>query len=210
MNALTVAPRAPSSDASLITPIRTALTRDQIEYEVMLRRGVMPASAIAKVVGNGMTRNAVIGIWHRTRARRGLAKLTAAAPAKKPASKPKSGPAALKRAKPAPVVAKPLPPVAPPAAPTAKTSGTPPADETFAPLRVRIYEIADNGCRFILGDPVANGETIYCGLKATKNAYCAHHAQLSYQKLAKRSSKTDDKTARKPGPKPSAFSLRGI
>jgi hypothetical protein len=209
MNALTV-PKAQSQDISLSTPLRRALTRDELEHEVMLRRGIMSATKIADVVGNGMTRNSVIGIWHRVRLRRGLPALTAPAPAKKPTPTKTKSVAEQPKTKPARTAAEPVRLPAPPTKPAATASTTPPHDDGFTPLRVRIYEIADDGCRFILGDPVANGETLYCGLKATKNAYCAHHAQMSYQKLAKRSEKKDASAAKKPGMKPSAFSLRGI
>lgn len=179
------------------------LSREEIRHEVMIRRGLYSAEAIATIIGNGATRNSVIGIWHRECKRLGLPSL---APKPKQAAAPKMGrrypaapprPQANREKTPPAHITKALPPPPPPAL-------------VIEPLRLRLFELADDGCRQILDEP--SDTTLYCGLKATRGSFCEGHAQLNYSRGAPR--KIDPSS--KPGPKPrskpkfSVFALRAI
>jgi GcrA cell cycle regulator len=52
--------------------------------------------------------------------------------------------------------------------------------EIAIPLRVSLVDLADNGCRWPLGDP-ASAAFRYCGLPASSGPYCRQHSKLAYQ-----------------------------
>lgn len=195
----TVAEKDKDRAIALGQRLNRVLTRDEIRHEAMIRRGLYSASNIATIVGNGATRNSIIGIWHREKQRLGLPSLARSANRsahpkipRKPAKAPKRLPGNSGKQ--------------PPAHLTKAIEQPPQPEIKIEPLRHRLFELADDGCRHILDEP--SDETLYCGLKASRGSFCAGHAQLNYAKGAPR--KTN--TGAKPGPKPkfSVFSLRAI
>jgi len=141
----------------------------------------LSASKIASLLGDGLTRNAIIGKVHR---------LGLAGRAKSPSSTP---------VRPRPVShaashrpSAPRPPVAPrivrgaTALAIASPAMVDPEPETFESvvlpmsLRVTIVELKEAMCRWPLGDP-SSPEFRYCGSPALGGPYCAHHAALAYQ-----------------------------
>lgn len=203
MNMLPAASKQNQLDAQALGQrLNRKLTREEIRHEVMIRRGLFSAEDIATIIGNGATRNSVIGIWYRERKRLGLPSIARAA---SPVRKPKADQKVVLDSKrpPAPVRK------APPASHTEPvTLPPPPPLPEIKPLRQRLFELADDGCRHILAEPSV--ETLYCGLKTARGSFCAGHAQLNYSRGQVR--KPD---AAKPGPKVGAkkfsvFSLRAI
>ena len=141
------------------------------------------ASQIASLLGNGLSRNAVIGKVHR---------LGLAGRAKSPglvSSRPRpsaSSPAAHRAA--APRMATAAPRITRGAtalaiAPQALMEAEPEAFESVVvpmSLRVTIIELKEAMCRWPLGDP-ASSEFRYCGSPAASGPYCAYHGSLAYQ-----------------------------
>ena len=140
------------------------------------------ASQIANLLGNGLTRNAIIGKVHR---------LGLAGRVKPPSSSHHLRPAASHSS--APRAA------APRAAPVAQRivrgatalaiHSQPAAEEELEAfdsvvlpmsLRVTIVELREAMCKWPLGDPTSP-EFRYCGSPAASGPYCAHHGRLAYQ-----------------------------
>lgn len=136
------------------------------------------ASQIAAELGQGVTRNAVIGKVHRL-GLSGRAKVappsTAVRLRPKPAPKPEERTAAMPIA-PAPVVpaATPLP-------------ASRPADVVIPfSTRVTIMELRDTMCRWPLGDPTS-ADFRYCGSRSGPlGPYCEEHARLAFQPTQER------------------------
>lgn len=133
------------------------------------------ASRIAAELGNGVSRNAVIGKIHRL----GLsARNPAPAGAEPGREKPK-------------VIAKAEPRVSVPsetaAVPAPKHFGAA-LSEVVIPLsdRVTIMELRETMCRWPLGDPTS-AEFRFCGCRAaTSLPYCTAHARVAFQPIAER------------------------
>ena len=142
------------------------------------------ASQIAGLLGNGVTRNAVIGKVHRL-GLAGRAKTPSTA-----ASRPRriAPPPAQQR-----VVAGPRLSHAPRMTRGATALALAPeslseleSQEEFESvvlpmsLRVTIVELKESMCRWPLGDP-ATSEFRYCGSPAASGPYCTYHGGLAYQ-----------------------------
>ncbi len=145
------------------------------------------ASQIASLLGNGVTRNAVIGKVHRL----GLAGR---------AKTPSASVARPRRVAPPPRIASP-----------GRASAPPPPDDARGDraramprrrcrslrargfesvvvpmsLRVTIVELKESMCRWPLGDP-ATSEFRYCGSPTASGPYCAYHGGLAYQPAQER------------------------
>ena len=141
------------------------------------------ASQIAKQLGGGVTRNAVIGKVHRLglsgRAAPSQPARTAtsfrttrprpAAPAATPAQAPQpSAPRRLEA-----VSSKPVPPT-PPAAPIPDLPGT-----------ATVMTLGAHMCKWPIGDP-SSREFSFCGRRASEGVYCGEHARVAYQPQVKR------------------------
>lgn len=144
------------------------------------------ASQIAKQLGGGVTRNAVIGKVHRLglsgRAAPSQPARTAtsfrttrprpAAPAATPAQAPQpSAPRRLEA-----VSSKPVPPT-PPAAPIPDLPGT-----------ATVMTLGAHMCKWPIGDP-SSREFSFCGRRASEGVYCVEHARVAYQPQVRRGSK---------------------
>lgn len=161
----------------------TGWTEDRVELLGKLWSDGLSASQIAGILGQGVTRNAVIGKVHRL----GLAaRAKSSQPAPARSQKPRSPASA---AAPAPDrVARTEPQQRPGAAP-ARTEPSVPADERVAiPVseRVSILELRDSMCRWPIGDPT-RADFGFCGGRAvTGLPYCSAHCRIAFQPAAER------------------------
>ena len=140
----------------------------------------LSASQIAKQLGGGLTRNAVIGKIHRL----GL-----------PGRAKPSTPARLP-APPKPRLVKPAKPAKP--APVEAASGPPPARKVYpsAPLRcvevdsspVAFIDRRKDQCAYLLD---GHDEPTCCGAPVAKGSYCAGHAKLTASETPLRPLKPD-------------------
>ena len=145
------------------------------------------ASQIASLLGNGVTRNAVIGKVHRLglagRAKTPNASVArprriAAPPAHRIAG-PRLGSHAPRMIRGATALA---------LAPQALSELEAPEYESVVvpmSLRVTIVELKELMCRWPLGDP-ATSEFRYCGSHTASGPYCAYHGGLAYQPAQER------------------------
>jgi GcrA cell cycle regulator len=151
------------------------------------------ASQIASLLGDGLSRNAVIGKVHRLglagRAKSpGLAssrpRPSAPSPAAHRAAAPRLAPVAPRMTRGATALA---------IAPEVLTDAEPEAFESVVvpmSLRVTIVELKEAMCRWPLGDP-ASSEFRYCGSAAASGPYCAYHGSLAYQPAHERRRERD-------------------
>lgn len=135
------------------------------------------ASQIAKQLGGGVTRNAVIGKVHRL----GLSgraapsqptRTTFRAPRPRPAQP--SAPRRIEAAQPRTAPAAPTPPPAP----TPELPGT-----------ATVLTLGAHMCKWPIGDPTS-ADFSFCGRRAGEGAtYCVEHAKLAYQPQIRRGSR---------------------
>lgn len=138
------------------------------------------ASQIAAELGEGVSRNAVIGKIHRL----GLAGRTMPPQVAEPdRQKPKIAVKALPR----PVVALDAEPVAEPR-PFVPPQGSTASNDVVVPFsdRVTIMDLRETMCRWPLGDPTTS-EFRFCGCRSEGGTpYCTAHARLAFQPMADR------------------------
>jgi GcrA cell cycle regulator len=146
------------------------------------------ASQIASLLGNGVTRNAVIGKVHRLGlAGRAKTPSTAAARPRRPAAPRPHRMAGPRMNAPAPRMMRGATALA--YAPQALLE--PENQEEFESvvvpmsLRVTIIELKESMCRWPLGDP-ATSEFRYCGSHTASGPYCGYHGGLAYQPAQER------------------------
>ena len=126
------------------------------------------ASQIAKALGGGVTRNAVIGKVHRL----GLSgRATPSQPSRtvfrapRPARTPTQAPSAPRRIE----AAQPRPAPAPVPAPMPDLPGT-----------ATVLTLGAHMCKWPIGDPTST-EFSFCGRRASEGVYCVEHARVAYQ-----------------------------
>ena len=138
------------------------------------------ASQIAKQLGGGVTRNAVIGKVHRL----GLSGRAAPSqPARatfrpsrpRPAAPPTQAPSVPRRIE----AAQPRP-----AAPSV------PAPMPDLPGTATVMTLGAHMCKWPIGDPSSN-EFSFCGRRSSEGVYCVEHARVAYQPQVKRGGATD-------------------
>jgi len=136
------------------------------------------ASQIAKQLGGGVTRNAVIGKVHRlglsgraapsqparTTFRPTRPRPAAAAPTQAP-----SAPRRIEAAQPRPAA-----PVAPRPEPIPDLPGT-----------ATVMTLGAHMCKWPIGDP-SSAEFSFCGRRASEGVYCGEHARVAYQPALKK------------------------
>lgn len=127
------------------------------------------ASQIAKQLGGGVTRNAVIGKVHRL----GL-----------------SGRAAPSQPARAPRTPRPRVPIAQPSAPRRieavqprPAQPAPPGPELTGTATV--MTLGAHMCKWPIGDPTSR-EFSFCGRRASEGVYCMEHARVAYQPQVKK------------------------
>ncbi len=140
------------------------------------------ASQIAKTLGGGVTRNAVIGKVHRlglsgraapSQPARATYRPTRPRPAAsaQPAQAP-SAPRRIEAAQPRPVA-----PTPPPPAPMPELPGT-----------ATVLTLGAHMCKWPIGDP-SSREFSFCGRRASEGVYCGEHARVAYQPQVRRGGK---------------------
>lgn len=131
------------------------------------------ASQIATELGQGVTRNAVIGKVHRL-GLSGRAKIAAPAVVTPERARPKAVQKPQQERAALPIA---LAPVVAPPAPVAQDS-----KDVVIPFsdRVTIMELRETMCRWPLGDP-ASSEFRYCGCRTAVGPYCKEHARMAFQ-----------------------------
>jgi GcrA cell cycle regulator len=156
-------------------------TDERVEYLKKLWTDGLSASQIAAELGQGITRNAVIGKVHRLGLSGREKSSNSAHPArprvKQPtrpvAPAPRNAPALMSRGN-----------TALAAAPRAYAPPAPrPIEEVIIPMseRVTLLELKEAMCRWPLGDPTT-AEFRFCGLKTPDSGtYCTYHARIAYQ-----------------------------
>ena len=136
------------------------------------------ASQIAKQLGGGVTRNAVIGKVHRL----GLSGRAAPSqPARatfrpsrpRPAAQPTQAPSAPRRIE--AVQPRPAAPQLPVAMPDLPGTAT-------------VMTLGAHMCKWPIGDP-SSTEFSFCGRRASEGVYCQEHARVAYQPQVRRGSK---------------------
>ncbi|AYG94451.1 GcrA cell cycle regulator [Brevundimonas naejangsanensis] len=142
------------------------------------------ASQIAKALGGGVTRNAVIGKVHRLglsgRAAPSQPARTTFRPARPRAAAPAapvqapSAPRRLEAAAPRPVVAAPAP-QAPSPAPELPGTAT-------------VLTLGAHMCKWPIGDP-STRDFSFCGRRASEGVYCVEHARVAYQPQVRKGAK---------------------
>ena len=134
------------------------------------------ASQIAKQLGGGVTRNAVIGKVHRL----GLSGRAAPSqPARatfrpsrpRPAAQPTQAPSAPRRIE----AVQPRPAAAP----------SVPAPMPDLPGTATVLTLGAHMCKWPIGDP-STSEFSFCGRRASEGVYCVEHARVAYQPQVKR------------------------
>ncbi len=158
-------------------------TEERVELLRKLWNEGLSASRVAAELGEGITRNAVIGKIHRL----GLAERDKAA---KPVVRDKSSRKSNQHEQMA-ETAEVMGNVALALAPIAEAVPAPVAQrgDVVIPIsqRVTLMELRESMCRWPMGDP-ANSEFRFCGARfpAGTGPYCATHARLAYQPVQDR------------------------
>ena len=147
------------------------------------------ASQIAKQLGGGVTRNAVIGKVHRL----GLSgRATPSQPARtatttfRPArtrTTPPVQPSAPRRVEGGRIEA--VQPAPRPVAPT-----PPVASVAELPGTATVMTLGAHMCKWPIGDP-SSTEFSFCGRRASEGVYCQEHARVAYQPQIKRGGKEE-------------------
>ena len=138
------------------------------------------ASQIAKQLGGGVTRNAVIGKVHRLglsgRAAPSQPARATFRPTRPRPAQPTQAPSAPRR----------LEAVQPrPAAPAQV-----PAPMPDLPGTATVMTLGAHMCKWPIGDPSSN-EFSFCGRRSSEGVYCVEHARVAYQPQVKRGGASD-------------------
>ncbi len=150
-----------------------AWTEDRIAVLKAGWEGGMTASQIAEQLGEGVTRNAVIGKAHRL----GLeARPSPVKAGEEPTAAPAPAPAApAARAAPA------AEPVSAPAAPAPPRAAARPSRRPAKAARTSLLELTERICKWPIGHP-DEADFHFCG-KASQDGfpYCTEHCAVAYQ-----------------------------
>ena len=141
------------------------------------------ASQIAGLLGNGVTRNAVIGKVHRLGlAGRAKTPSTSAPRPRRLAPPPVHRVVGPRLSSPAPRMMRGATAFALAPETLSELESQEEFESVVLPmsLRVTIVELKESMCRWPLGDP-ATSEFRYCGSPAASGPYCAYHGGLAYQ-----------------------------
>ncbi len=152
-----------------------AWTDERVETLKKLWTEGLSASQIAKEMGEGVTRNAIIGKVHRLKLSGRATPSRPPRPRAKPAPKPRVTTAAPRTTTaPAPTREAPIAP--PPLEPTPLPSGE------FA----TVLTLTNHICKWPIGDPTSH-DFRFCGRKSkAASPYCDAHASQAYQPQSRR------------------------
>ena len=133
------------------------------------------ASQIAKQLGGGVTRNAVIGKVHRLglsgRAAPSQPARATFRPARPRPAQPTQAPSAPRRIE----AVQPRPAAAP----------SVPVPMPDLPGTATVMTLGAHMCKWPIGDP-SSTEFSFCGRRASEGVYCVEHARVAYQPQVKR------------------------
>ena len=157
-------------------------TEDRVGALTKLWLEGQSASQIAKALGGGVTRNAVIGKVHR------LGLSGRAAP-----SQPARTAATFRTARPrpaAPAATAAAQPAAPRRLEVVQPKAVQPAAPAPAPIpdlpgTATVMTLGAHMCKWPIGDP-SSREFSFCGRRASEGVYCVEHARVAYQPQVKR------------------------
>jgi len=155
-------------------------TEDRVGALTKLWLEGQSASQIAKALGGGVTRNAVIGKVHRLglsgRAAPSQPARTTYRPTRPRAAAPApaqpSAPRRIEAAQPRPV--------------------TPPRPEPAPELpgTATVMTLGAHMCKWPIGDP-SSTEFSFCGRRASEGVYCVEHARVAYQPQVKKNGSSE-------------------
>lgn len=164
-------------------------TDQQIETLKKMWGNGYSANDIAKNLGGGVTRNAVIGKAHRL-------KLSAGAASSRPAVEPPSKTAGvvmttINKVSKRRAMLRSLPPVQPSEMPARTTMIREPMlrpiDVAKRSEGIPVTKAGERHCRWPIGDP-RSPDFRFCGCETHEGLpYCAHHARVAYQTVSRRS-----------------------
>ena len=161
-------------------------TFERDEEMLRLRAQKYSAAGIAAMLGDGLTRNAVLGRLHRLGIKDGKVVTKRKTPRNPEAKKPvKMHPnfALPNRQYVAAIEGKSDKEIFwlhPPRKPKSRIVCTE-ADSSLAsaPLDVRMMDLTSDSCRWPVNEPEPKGEYLFCGHPKKYGSYCAHHAAMS-------------------------------
>ncbi|NTU76964.1 MAG: gcrA cell cycle regulator family protein [Alphaproteobacteria bacterium] len=170
-------------------------TEQQIQALKKMWGNGFSASDIAKSLGGGLTRNAVIGKAHRL-------KLSACPAMAKPSADVVSRigngvVSSMNKAVKKRVLLRPLPPVRMPdnAAKIPVREMPRPLDVAKRTEGIAVTKAGERHCRWPIGDP-RSPEFRFCGCTAHEGLpYCVEHARLAYQTVGKKSRSNDGESS---------------
>ncbi len=152
-----------------------AWTEDRVETLKKLWTEGLSASQIAKEMGEGVTRNAIIGKVHRLKLSGRATPSRPPRPRAKPAPKPRAT-TSTPRINNTPAVRREAPIAPPPLEPAPLPNGE------FA----TVLTLTNHICKWPIGDP-ATPEFRFCGRKSSAaSPYCDSHASQAYQPQSRR------------------------
>ncbi|MDP2764106.1 MAG: GcrA family cell cycle regulator [Brevundimonas sp.] len=138
------------------------------------------ASQIAKQLGGGVTRNAVIGKVHRLglsgRAAPSQPARATFRPSRPRPAQPTQAPSAPRRIE--------------AVQPRAAAAPAVPAPMPDLPGTATVMTLGAHMCKWPIGDPSSN-EFSFCGRRSSEGVYCVEHARVAYQPQVKRGGATD-------------------
>lgn len=160
-------------------------TEDRVSALKKLWLEGQSASQIAKALGGGVTRNAVIGKVHRL----GLSGRAAPSQPTRTTFRP---------TRPRPAAAAPKAPAAPrrieAAQPRPATTPQPPQPlpprEPDLPGTATVMTLGAHMCKWPIGDPTS-ADFSFCGRRASEGVYCVEHAKVAYQPQVKKNSASE-------------------
>ena len=155
-------------------------TEDRVGALTKLWLEGQSASQIAKQLGGGVTRNAVIGKVHRL-GLSGRAAPSQPARATFRTARPRPAPQATQ----APSAQRRIEAVQPrPATPSV------PAPMPDLPGTATVMTLGAHMCKWPIGDP-SSSEFTFCGRRASEGVYCVEHARVAYQPQVKKGGSND-------------------
>ena len=145
------------------------------------------ASQIAKQLGGGVTRNAVIGKVHRL----GLSGRAA------PSQPARTAATTFRTARPRPTATT-QGAAAQPSAPRRLEAVQPKPVQPAAPIpdlpgTATVMTLGAHMCKWPIGDP-SSREFSFCGRRASEGVYCVEHARVAYQPQVRRGASKDGAT----------------
>ena len=143
-------------------------TEDRVETLKKLWLEGFSASQVAKQLGGGLTRNAVIGKVHRL----GLSGRATPSQPQRPVFKP------VRPARPIQAAAVPAPRRVEPTLPAEPRRVVYVAEEAGS---ATVLTLGAHMCKWPIGDPATDGFS-FCGrASSSEGPYCTHHSQVAYQ-----------------------------